>query len=81
MGDRSVRDIFGKTVTVGDTVAVSRQVGYSVGQYAGEVLDVFEKDGHWSVRVKYTGSGYSVPKKPVIVGLSKVVVVETGSTN
>jgi hypothetical protein len=69
------KDIFGQTVTVGDTVAVSRQVGYSVGQYAAEVLDVFEKDGHWSVRVKYTGSGYSIPKKPTIVGISKVVVI------
>lgn len=78
MATDTVKDIFGRTVTVGDTVAVSRQVGYSVGQYAGEVLDVFEKDGHWSVRVRYTGSGYSIPKRATIVGLDKVVVIHDG---
>lgn len=75
MGHSTVRDLFGRAVTVGDTVAVSRQVGYSVRQYAAEVLDVFEKDGHWSVRVRYTGTGYSIPKRPTIVGLDKVVVI------
>lgn len=74
-----MKDLFGRTVTVGDTVAVSRQVGYSVRQYAAEVLDVFEKDGHWSVRVQYHGAGtsYDKPKRPVIVGLDKVVVVDS----
>lgn len=78
-----MKDIFGRTVAPGALVAVSRQVGYSVGQYAATVVDEYEdKNGHDKVKVKYSQDVWGVPKTAQSVGLDKVVVIrEAGNTN
>jgi hypothetical protein len=71
-----VKDIFDNKVVPGAIVAVSRQVGYSVSQYAATVEDAYEdKHGANKVRVKYHQTVWGVPAKPQVVGLDKVVVI------
>jgi hypothetical protein len=76
-----VNDIFGNEVAEGVLVAVSRQVGYSVGQYAAVVLEVYyDKQHKPKVKVKYnldgvTGQHWGTPERATSVGLDKVVVV------
>lgn len=78
-----MKDIFGQEVAPGALVAISRQVGYSVSQFAATVVDVYEdKHGADKVRVKYSQTVWSAPKTAQSVGLDKVVVIrEAGNTN
>lgn len=77
-----MKDIFGSVVDTGALVAVSRQVGYSVSQYAGTVEEAYEdRHGNDKVRVRYSQTRFGVPDKAQVVQLDKVVVIREAGTD
>lgn len=71
-----MKDIFGRPIEPGAVVAVSRQVGYSVSQYAATVIDAYrDKSGVSKVKVQYDPARWGVPKTAQNVGADKVVVI------
>lgn len=57
MGDRSVKDILGNEIEVGDMVAVAMSLGRSVELRLGDVIELIPDKN--TIRVKWTKGGYT----------------------